>query len=420
MALVCRHDVVLFLVNIDTAGEQQKYGVALVDHLFTLLPEKATVVIYYDIGCVLDQSLRRFDILPDSMMSRLLFATSVMHAYGHQWACQLVYNPRLRVGLGLTEGEGTERIWSKFRKLIGVTRSSARNRPVRENLSGWIRSRLKNGIDARAKAAEKDLCKIQVPVTELREQWSQQQVAQLSVRAHAPSRLKRKLDAVLNLQTELNAIDSYFQHVQKAISQESDNPEVFHFLDSLRRTHEKTLSKVEGLYTLLNVAGSFPEIQGLPLEFVRTLLLARDLKMNIRTKLHQQTRKAISKRTPALMTAIRKFNKYRAELAKLHDPAWNFPLPNSLPEELNAPRDDVGLLTDVWVTRVSPTVPRWLDDTDIRTGIRAVLAKDRCEEEHRTLEMEANNLCRTYGLNLAAVELAIRLPASMYMYLLRY
>lgn len=47
-----------------------------------------------------------------------------MHAYGHQWACQLVYNPRLREGLGLTEGEGTERVWSKFRKLIGVTRSS--------------------------------------------------------------------------------------------------------------------------------------------------------------------------------------------------------------------------------------------------------------------------------------------------------
>lgn len=66
----------------------------------------------------------QFDVLADNIMERLLFATSVMHAYGHQWACQLIYNPRLREGLGLTEGEGTERIWSKFRKLIGVTRSS--------------------------------------------------------------------------------------------------------------------------------------------------------------------------------------------------------------------------------------------------------------------------------------------------------
>lgn len=67
----------------------------------------------------------QYDLLPESIVSRMIFATSVMHAYGHQWACQLVYNPRLREGLGLSEGEGTERVWSKFRKLIGVTRSSA-------------------------------------------------------------------------------------------------------------------------------------------------------------------------------------------------------------------------------------------------------------------------------------------------------
>ena len=130
------------------------------------------------------------------------------------------------------------------------------------------------------------------------------------------------------------------------------------------------------------------------------------------TKLHQQTRKAISKRTPALMTAIRRFNKYRAELSRLHDPAWNFPLPDPLPEELNTLREDSSLLADVWISRLSPTVPRWLEDANIRAGIRAVLARDRCEEERRRLEMEAENLCRSYGLNIAAVELAMRLPTS--------
>ena len=66
----------------------------------------------------------QYSILPDTILRRLLFATSVLHAYGHQWACQLIYNPRFRNGLGLTEGEGTERTWSRFCKLIGVTRSS--------------------------------------------------------------------------------------------------------------------------------------------------------------------------------------------------------------------------------------------------------------------------------------------------------
>lgn len=46
-----------------------------------------------------------------------------MHAYGHQWACQLVYNPRLCEGLGLTDGEGVERLWSRLRRLIGIERS---------------------------------------------------------------------------------------------------------------------------------------------------------------------------------------------------------------------------------------------------------------------------------------------------------
>ena len=99
-----------------------------------------------------------------------------------------------------------------------------------------------------------------------------------------PARLRRELDAVLTLQTELTAIDNYLNHVKKAISDGSDNPEVFRFLQSLQRTHGETLSKVEELYTSLNVTDIFPEIEGLPLEFVRMLLLARDLKMNIRKR----------------------------------------------------------------------------------------------------------------------------------------
>lgn len=57
MALVCRHDIPIFFADIDTPGEQQKYAVALIERLFSLLPSNATVVVLYDIGCVLDRSL---------------------------------------------------------------------------------------------------------------------------------------------------------------------------------------------------------------------------------------------------------------------------------------------------------------------------------------------------------------------------
>jgi len=139
--LVCRHDILLYVANVDTPGEQQKYTIALIEHLFGFLPPTSTVEVLYDIGCVLERSLNnvsvillqcnislynvQYDILPDSIMTRLRFTTSAMHAYGHQWACQLNYNPRLRPGLGLTDGEGVERLWSKLRKLIPLTRSSS-------------------------------------------------------------------------------------------------------------------------------------------------------------------------------------------------------------------------------------------------------------------------------------------------------
>lgn len=58
MMLGCRHDIPLFFANIDSPREQQKYGVALLEHLFTLLPIGANVVAFYDVGCVLDRSLQ--------------------------------------------------------------------------------------------------------------------------------------------------------------------------------------------------------------------------------------------------------------------------------------------------------------------------------------------------------------------------
>ncbi|KIN93744.1 hypothetical protein M404DRAFT_170331, partial [Pisolithus tinctorius Marx 270] len=123
MALICRHDIPLFFANIDTPGKQQKYSIALLEHLFSLLPLAATIVVLYDIGCVLDRSLSKYDILSDGIVSRLCFATTAMHAYGHEWACQLTYNPHIIDGLGLSDGEGTERLWSRFIKLIGIERA---------------------------------------------------------------------------------------------------------------------------------------------------------------------------------------------------------------------------------------------------------------------------------------------------------
>lgn len=124
MALLCRHDRVLWLVNMTTAGEKQYYALALVKALFRHIPPTMTVGLLYDIGCQLHRSCVKWDFLDASILSRITFGISVFHAFGHQWPCQVIYHPRKCVGFGLTDGEGCERFWSSIKLLIPSMRVS--------------------------------------------------------------------------------------------------------------------------------------------------------------------------------------------------------------------------------------------------------------------------------------------------------
>jgi len=52
----------------------------------------------------------------------------------------------------------------------------------------------------------------------------------------------------------------------------------------LLETHQDLTNTVEALYVSLDIQESFPDLDGVDLEFVRTLLMARDLKINIRKR----------------------------------------------------------------------------------------------------------------------------------------
>lgn len=151
MAILCRHDIPLWVCNIDTPGEQMKYFFALIVWASLHLPDNATFAGFYDVGCVaarvaalvsmsgpVNPLLMRcsaapcqYDILPNDLADRIMFITPAMHAYAHQWACQIVFNPRLKKGAGLTDGEGVERLWSRLRFLINTTRHCAVRHPHR-------------------------------------------------------------------------------------------------------------------------------------------------------------------------------------------------------------------------------------------------------------------------------------------------
>ncbi|KAF7977559.1 hypothetical protein HWV62_3356 [Athelia sp. TMB] len=450
-ALVCRHGIPIFMANIDTPGEQQKYAIALIERVFAELPPEATGMFLYDVGCVLDISVHKFDILPQGILERVMFATTAMHAYAHQWSCQLWYNPRLKPGLALSDGEGVERLWSRLRRLIGITRTSGRRRrlwlldrqlhfiasDMRDDLDDWIRRKLsgKLGVVQQTVESQKTLDSCAIPEEELREQWSMQIKAQTSLRAHAPQRLRKQVDTVLALQEDVAAVQVKIDDARSTLAEAGASRGSKQSLKTLCNHQEKLLAGVDALYASLNVHEQFPELEGVDAEFVRTLLLARDLKINIRkraigsflewekldqavggkhqalgTKMHQRTRAAITKRTPALMRAIRTFNKYCAKLSDLHDPSWSIPVPAPLPTFLADLRDRSDLLEDVWISRREAITPRWLAEFNVRDGIRALLKKDRCLEERRRLGDEADGLCRWLGAELAAVELALRSP----------
>lgn len=67
----------------------------------------------YDIACTFDKYLKaRID---QDVYKRMTFSVSIFHMYGHEYKCRNLYSPRKTSGIGLTDGEGSERNWSKSR-----------------------------------------------------------------------------------------------------------------------------------------------------------------------------------------------------------------------------------------------------------------------------------------------------------------
>ena len=100
----------------------------------------------------------------------------------------------------------------------------------------------------------------------------------------APVRLKKELDKVLSLQGDIEVIEKALQATRTAINHTDTPPAALDALKSLEKSHADLLANVEGLYASLNIHDTFPELHGMSLDFVRTLLIARDLKINIRKR----------------------------------------------------------------------------------------------------------------------------------------
>jgi hypothetical protein len=80
MAAVCRHDRVLFILNITSAGEKQAYAIALLQKVLNGLPSHWRLGVLYDIGCQLDRSIKKVShmLLGVSLSSINPFSSSII------------------------------------------------------------------------------------------------------------------------------------------------------------------------------------------------------------------------------------------------------------------------------------------------------------------------------------------------------
>ncbi|KAF7339251.1 ULP-PROTEASE domain-containing protein [Mycena venus] len=241
------------------------------------------------------------------------------------------------------------------------------------------------------RAALKTFRACRVPEVELRREWRDQKEAQMLARSHAPARLRRQLDKVFTLQTQID-------DAKQTIAVSGAPPDAVSLLHSLEATHGRLNQQAEELYTSLNIGGSFPELADLPWPFVHTLLILNDLKTVIRrraiasfqewevldravagrreplgTKLYQATRNAISKRQPALLKLIDRFNENCAKLDALC-------------------LSDPTLYEDVCISPSPGRIPRWLNDDDVHNGIWSLHIINRCREEAFRLNLDRANL----------------------------
>ncbi|KDQ11852.1 hypothetical protein BOTBODRAFT_113727 [Botryobasidium botryosum FD-172 SS1] len=439
MALLCRHDRVLWLVNLTTPGEQQHYALALIVQLFLHLPSFWRIGLLYDIACQLHRSLVKWDLLPE-YLHRLVFGVSVFHAYGHQWPCQLVYHPRKRTEFGLTDGEGCERFWYAISPLIPSLRVSGFYRRLfvldcqlihleeisLARLGAWL-VRRSHACKKRLEQAVANFKKCGIDVGILRSQWCAQVKAQTE---KAPRQSKNIADRAVEkvvlerakLEDTAAAIDTLESRLAAIPCEQEQAREAVELdLESARATSAQVNASLKAMEKALGVTGKqqLAALKGNP--YLRARMNARALRARIRARIiehkfertkierafrrqmqqeknHAHTNASIHRRKGSIMTLIRKFNKLVDDMKALRRDG-QAPIESKLPRTLDAAKifrldvdddlwqDDPGLGDDD-----AGDVPGWLGNDKIRDGIVAMLERDRCFEEEERLQHERGSM----------------------------
>ncbi|EIN03431.1 hypothetical protein PUNSTDRAFT_78189 [Punctularia strigosozonata HHB-11173 SS5] len=448
MALLCRHDRVLWLANMTTAGERQHYSLALVDKFFQHLPLSYNVGLLYDIGCQLHRSCHKWNFLPE-VLDRIVFAISVFHAYGHQWPCQVIYHPRKCIGFGFSDGEGCERFWSWLSHLIPCLRvcsSGLRYDTIDEQVchldriqllsAGELLHRKYNACQERAAEAYDGLERCAVSLNVLRAQWAAQQKAQTRpIPRQAKNAGNKTIDTLLKMDERVHALDGAIRKLDSAVGA---NPDLLINIQELEEDRTQLRQRIRNVESLLNVQDRLLLRSMKNNKYLTRRVNALALKTRIRDRLRHRKfewrrverafrvqsseRKlavhasmAIHRHEPGIQALARRYNALCSEISELirngQAPA-RAAAPNPIDlEQLWALDVDDNIWQDTGLfdeerTDGSNTPPPWLADEKVREGIQHMLALDRCQEEFARLRKERTALQEWLRERWAAVTAA--------------
>ncbi|KAH7903544.1 hypothetical protein BJ138DRAFT_1107585 [Hygrophoropsis aurantiaca] len=378
MAMLCRHDPVLWLVNMTSAGERQHYSLALIEKLITNLPPNMIIGTLYDIACQLHCSCVKWGFL-DHSMHRITFATAVFHAYAHNWACQLIYHPRKCIGFGLSDGEGCKRLWSDLKILIPSLR-----------ISGFHQRLF--SLDCRIKYLdEKSLCQLG---HWLRRHWDSCQGRMTGA--------TRKLDGcdIDNLRHEWQAqvIAQTKPPPRRSQNKGKDAAEAVIALQLTVTAHEDMINKLEDELEEAGIADTI--LISEKLEKARAKLAKFQATLQRQKKLHSHTESSLKRREPAILNLVKNYNDLSIQISSL---VRNRKAPQDVDDDM---WQDIGLEDDL----DDSVLPGWLSDEKIRQGIKDMLELDRCKEEEQRLMRERCAMQEWAREEWACVENARALP----------
>ncbi|KAI5980967.1 hypothetical protein EDD15DRAFT_2392327 [Pisolithus albus] len=416
------------------SGEKQHYALALVKALFGHLPSNFHVGLLYDIGCQLEQSCRKWGFLK-SYLPRISFAISVFHAFGHQWACQLIYHPRKREGFGLSDGEGCERFWSSIKGLIPSLHVSGYHQHLfvidfqvhhldMKSLAGlgkWLLRRW-NHCQEKKSTASNGLRRCGVDESTLQTQWEAQISAQTKpAPRHSLKAAENTVLQIMETQKSLEIYEARLAGLEKDLLH--GVVDITNINIEIVECHKKIQNFKQALqrqWTTLGLNGlaDLAKIQN-------SSYLQVSIKKRIRDRLHQQkfelerlersyrhtvseqrlqnhTEASVKRREPGIGKLASSYNNLCLQMVGLIQKGK---APQGSIAPLLIPRDSLFKLDvddDIWQDvgledDSDGFLPPWLADIKVRSGIRSLLDLRRCEEEERHLLQERKALIHWFA-----------------------